>query len=528
MRKRLLLGAALLVPVAAGATGAPTPRELRVLIIDGQNNHQWQVTTPVLKNILENTGRFQVNVVTTPRSGVAASTFDPDFNSYDAVLSNYNGEAWPGKVRTSFERFVREGGGFVVFHAADNSFPDWPEYNRMIGLGGWEGRNEKDGPYIRWRDGKVVRDNSPGPGGSHGQRHEYVIENRAPEHPIMQGLPPKWLHSRDELYDRLRGPAEDLEILATAYSDPGSNGTGEEEPILMTIRYGEGRVFHTVLGDNILPLANVGFQVTLARGTEWAASGKVTIPVPPRVPTATTIVNRDAATPYLKDGIDWRPLFNGKDLTGWKQVNGAAQYRVIGDEGVLVGTTAEGSPNSFLATEREFGDFELRFEVRLDNPELNSGVQIRSHQYNSEREISIDGQSYRVPKGRVYGYQVEIEASADPHYPDAEFGDAGWIYDEARRGWLFNDSQRSDPEKRSALINDQWNQFFIRCRDTRMETWINGVKIAELNDALDRQGKIMLQVHTIPEGKGPWSVRWRNILVRELDSNRAGAGREEE
>ena len=120
----LLLGAALLVPVAAGATGAPTPRELRVLIIDGQNNHQWQVTTPVLKNILENTGRFQVNVVTAPRSGVAASTFDPDFNSYDAVLSNYNGEAWPGKVRTSFERFVREGGGFVVFHAADNSFPD--------------------------------------------------------------------------------------------------------------------------------------------------------------------------------------------------------------------------------------------------------------------------------------------------------------------------------------------------------------------------------------------------------------------
>jgi type 1 glutamine amidotransferase len=519
MRERLLLIAVLLFSFASGLAAAPDSAEIRVLIIDGQNNHQWQVTTPVLKNILENTGRFVVNIRTTPSKGVATSHFSPDFDSYDVVLSNYNGEDWPAATRVAFERFVRNGGGFVVYHAADNSFPDWPEYNRMIGLGGWGGRNEKDGPYLRWKDRKVVRDNSPGPGGSHGQRHEYVIENRAPEHPIMKGLPARWLHSRDELYDRLRGPAENLEVLATAHSDPGTGGTGQEEPMLMTIQYGKGRVFHTVLGDNILPLANVGFQVTLARGTEWAATGKVTIPVPPQFPTATRIVSRDAATPYLRDGVYWRPLFNGKDLTGWKQVNGTAQYKVIGDEGVLVGTTAKGSPNSFLATEQEFGDFDLKFEVKLDNPELNSGVQVRSHQYDSKREINAGGQTFTVPKGRVFGYQVEIEASADPRYPDSDFGDAGWIYDEARRGWLFDDTQRSDSLKRSAFINDHWNQYYIRCRADRIETWINGVKIAELKDDKDPRGRIMLQVHMIPENKGPWSVRWRNIQIRELDSH---------
>jgi len=221
MRERLLLIAVLFFPFTAGLAAAPDSAEIRVLIIDGQDNQQWQLTTPVLKNILGNTGRFVVNIMTTPSKGVAASDFSPDLDSYDVVLSNYNGE----------------------------------------------------------------------------------------------------------------------------------------------------------------------------------------------------------------------------DLTGWKQVNGTAQYKVLGDEGVLVGTTAKGSPNPFLATEQEFGDFELKFEAKLDNPKLNSGVQIRSHQY------------------------------------------------------------------------------YIRCRGDRIETWINGVKIADLQDDMDRRGGIMLQVHAIPGDKGPWSVRWRNTQIRELDSD---------
>ena len=143
------------------------------------------------------------------------------------------------------------------------------------GLGGWGNRNEKAGPYIRLRDGKFVRDFTPGLGGSHGKQHEYKITIRDSNHPITKGLPREWMHAKDELYDRLRGPAENLIVLATAFSDTSTGGTGEDEPMLMTIRYGKGRVFHTVLGHDGSSISCVGFIITLLRGTEWAATGKV-------------------------------------------------------------------------------------------------------------------------------------------------------------------------------------------------------------------------------------------------------------
>jgi type 1 glutamine amidotransferase len=163
-----------------------------------------------------------------------------------------------------------------VVHAANNSFPEWKEYNEMIGLGGWGGRNEKSGPYVRFKDGKFVRDNSPGGGGSHGSQHPFQVVVRNDSHPITAGLPSAWLHAPDELYDRLRGPADNLTILATAYSDPGTGGTGEHEPMIMTVGYGKGRVFHTPMGHSPDAMRCVGFIVTLQRGSEWAATGKVT------------------------------------------------------------------------------------------------------------------------------------------------------------------------------------------------------------------------------------------------------------
>ncbi len=484
-------------------------QRIQTLIVDGQNNHQWKIATQALKATLENSGRFAVNVATSPPAGKGIQDFRPAFGEYQLVLLNYNGEDWAPATRQAFVEYVEKGGGLLVYHAADNPFPEWKEYNEIIGLGGWGNRNETHGPYVRWRDGKVVHDTSPGKGGSHGRRHEFVIDNRAPEHPIMRGLPAAWLHTTDELYDRLRGPAKNLDVLATAYSDPKTGGSGEHEPILMTIRYGAGRVFHTILADNLEPLFDVGFQVTLLRGAEWAATGHVTIPVPAYFPTRSRVAASDPFTPYLPDAVGWKPLFNGKDLTGWKQVNGTATYEVVRDRGELVGKTAKGSPNSFLATEKEYASFELRFEVMLDNPELNSGVQVRSHQYEQATD--------RHPEGRVYGYQIEIEASRDAQNPDGNFGDAGFIYDEARRGWLSKDQERADPLKRSALVNGAWNQYYIRFVGPHAETWINGVKIADLKDDMTASGKIMLQVHQIPEDKGPWSVRWRNILIRELE-----------
>src|ERR1039458_3482745 len=151
----VLCGAALLfVPAAPAAT------PIRVLIIDGQNNHAWQQTTPVLRKILEDTGLFKVDVLTSPERGGDFSKFRPEFSKYQVVISNYNdvtyepvrqvtcgGDKWPADVEVGFEQFVRNGGGFVVYHAANNAFPDWPEYNRMIGIGGWCQRDEKSGPY---------------------------------------------------------------------------------------------------------------------------------------------------------------------------------------------------------------------------------------------------------------------------------------------------------------------------------------------------------------------------------------------
>ncbi|HVT28752.1 MAG TPA: ThuA domain-containing protein [Lacipirellulaceae bacterium] len=270
------------------ATAANTPKQkLRALIIDGQNNHDWKTTTPLLRKALESSGRFTVDVATSPPAGHDMSGFRPKFSDYDVVVSNYNGDPWPAATKRDFERYVAGGGGFVAVHAADNAFPDWPEYNHMIGVGGWGGRNEKWGPHVYIdKQGDLVRDQSPGPGGHHGQQHEFQVRTRDPHDPIMRGLPPVWMHTKDELYDSLRGPAEDLHILATAYSAPNKGGTGHNEPVLMITEYGKGRVFHTTLGHADYSMNCVGFITTFRRGAEWAASGKVTIPVPRNFPTA--------------------------------------------------------------------------------------------------------------------------------------------------------------------------------------------------------------------------------------------------
>ena len=257
--------------------------KIKVLIVDGQNNHDWRKITPVLKQILEEPGIFSVDVDTAPGGGGVA-TWSPKFSEYAVVVSNYNGALWSPETQESFEKFVSEGGGFVSIHAADNSFPEWKTYNEMIGLGGWGGRNEKSGPYMRLRDGKWTMDTKPGGGGSHGAQHEFVMNTRAPEHPIMAGLPAAWLHCKDELYDRLRGPAKNVTVLASAMSPKEKGGSGEEEPLLMAITYGKGRVFHDALGHGMEAVHCQGFAVTLQRGVEWAATGKVTQKVPADFP----------------------------------------------------------------------------------------------------------------------------------------------------------------------------------------------------------------------------------------------------
>ncbi len=279
----MLLSAGLLM-VLPGASA----KKHRVLLIEGQNNHKNMADgSRMMKQFLEETGRFTVDILTTPPKGGDMSAFRPDFSKYQVVLSNYNGESWSEATNTAFEKFVREGGGFVVVHAADNAFPKWEAYNQMIGIGGWEGRNEQSGPYLYYDEAKkeLVRDITPGAGGSHGNQHEFVVTTRDPNHPIMKGLPSAWLHQKDELYDRLRGPAENITVLATAFADPEERGSGRHEPMLMVLRYGKGRIFHTTLGHENYSQQCVGFITTLQRGAEWVATGKVTQPVPADFPS---------------------------------------------------------------------------------------------------------------------------------------------------------------------------------------------------------------------------------------------------
>ncbi|MBM3836272.1 MAG: ThuA domain-containing protein [Verrucomicrobia bacterium] len=266
---------------------------MKALIIDGQNNHDWKATTPVLKKTLENSGLFTVDVATSPGKGQSMTAFKPNFATYTVVVSNYNGEPWSKETEDAFVQYVKSGGGFVSVHAANNSFPEWKEYNEIIGLGGWGDRTEKAGPYVRFVDGKIVRDSSPGRGGGHGSQHPFVVEVRDSHHPITAGLPEKWMHAKDELYDRLRGPAENLTLLATAFATKETNGSGHHEPMLMTISYGKGRVFHTTLGHSVEAMKCVGFITTLQRGAEWAATGKVTSKLPNDFPTTDKVSSRE-------------------------------------------------------------------------------------------------------------------------------------------------------------------------------------------------------------------------------------------
>jgi len=326
------------IPANLWSQGANS--KLKALIIDGENNHGvWPKTTMMMKDFLEETGLFQIDIKRTaytwqgphydksiglddikdlldmyplenenPTKAVDEPKPDPDFSpnfrDYDLVVSNMGWKAstWPEATKKNFEKYMAGGGGLVVIHAANNSWGDWEAYNKMIGLGGWGGRGAHSGTFVSLDDtGKERRDKPEKECGSHGPQRQFILENRAPEHPIMKGLPSQWLHTKDELYDRLCGPAENMTILATAYSDEEKNGppwndkvsgTGRHEPLIFTINYGKGRVFHTALGHMDYAMEDVGFITKLQRGAEWVATGKVTQKPPNDFPGSAEVSTR--------------------------------------------------------------------------------------------------------------------------------------------------------------------------------------------------------------------------------------------
>ncbi|HJO05081.1 MAG TPA: ThuA domain-containing protein [Acidobacteriota bacterium] len=297
----LLLLVASNLPAASGGLAAPAQDPIKVLIIDGVNNHDWESTTAANRATLEQTARFDVDVSTSPRKRATRAEWEawrPDFSAYDVVVSNFNDDCevrsgcnplWSAQTMSDLETFVRQGGGFVSVHAADNHDAGWAAYNEMIGVGGWGGRRAgASGSLLRNVGGDWIA-TSPNEGlsGEHGELRPFLVIHDRPEHPILAGLPTEWMHAPDELYSALRGPAKNVEVLAHAYS----RVTDEAEPMLMLVTYGAGTVFHLPMGhynDEIEPYGEsvhcVGFQTVLARGTEFVATGAVTIGVPASFP----------------------------------------------------------------------------------------------------------------------------------------------------------------------------------------------------------------------------------------------------
>lgn len=281
----------LLLLIVMAISSACSHQPIKALIISGQNNHNWQVSHKVLKQILDNSGLFVTDIELTAPAGGDMSSFTPDFSQYDVVVLDYNGDRWPAETDSAFLRYVQKGGGVVVYHAADNAFSGWEEFNRIIALGGWEGRNEKSGPYCYLKDGQIVLDDTPGPGGSHGQQREYPMHCFKADHPITKGLPDNWMHARDEMYDSMRGPANIKDLLYSGTTDRATGGSGKEEPLVFTVDYGKARIFHLMLGhcgptaEDNPAMQCAGFQTLLLRGAEWAATGKVKQRIPSDFPT---------------------------------------------------------------------------------------------------------------------------------------------------------------------------------------------------------------------------------------------------
>jgi len=286
--------------------------KMKALIVTGQSNyHNWEKSHDILQKILENSELFSVETSISPAKGQDMSHFSPDFSSFDVVILDYMGDDWPEKTKKNFVKYVKNGGGVVVYHYSVAAFPDWKEYQEMIGLG-WTGKESDSGTYVYYNSNdELIRDNSKGKAGSHGPAHEFVIEVRDPEHPIMKGMPKRWLHPKDELYQQLRGPAQNMNVLATAYAAPDQKGTGRHEPMMLTVNYGKGRIFSTVLGHvgkdpMLVSTMDAGFIITLLRGAEWAATGTVTQKLPEDLPNIGSVFILPQYKFYTLDD-----LFNG-------------------------------------------------------------------------------------------------------------------------------------------------------------------------------------------------------------------------
>ncbi|MEP7318224.1 MAG: ThuA domain-containing protein [Panacibacter sp.] len=274
-------------------------KRIPVLLVDGFSNHDWKQTSSVIKRILEKSELFSVDITTVPTDNAEQEAWKPEFEKYAVIIQNTNniqnpGLRWPRRVELQLENYVKKGGGLYILHSANNAFPHWKEYDKMIGLG-W--RDATAGYALEIDSNKNIIRIPPGEGSGtgHGNRFNATIQilNR---HPVNEGYPAEWKTANTEVYNYPRGAAENLTVLSFAYD---STSTHQKWPVEWVVSYGRGRVYsssmgHLWQGETYPPAYQcIGFQTTVIRVTQWLATGKVTYPVPKDFPTKDSISLRN-------------------------------------------------------------------------------------------------------------------------------------------------------------------------------------------------------------------------------------------
>lgn len=419
--------------LVSGADVPPQPKR-SVLIVDGVNNHDWERATRILTNILADSGQFAVDVATSPPADAPSDAWQawkPDFARYDVVVMNFNGGHtpegvhWPRELEKALEDYVSGGGGLVSYRAANNSFPQWPAYHRMIGLG-WRGKDF--GPsLVVGGDGKVVevpkgRGLDPG----HGPEHDFVVTVRDADHPITRGFPKMWLHPHEQLTHGQHGPAKDLTVLTYAYS----KDTNQNEVMDWVVPFGQGRVYTTMLGHiwkdgPDTAMRCVGFQTLFIRGAEWAASGRVSYPVPEDFPTESQMRLRTR---------DRKPAPPEGQVSG-HQV--APDNKARGNnESARDQVSEEMSPeqlNRIMQEARTLTDRqveEMRVKLKADPKDLRTRLLLISHAGTSR-------------KGVMSRPDIDLQLGLIENHPRSSLSAElpriylnGPLYDEAARTWL--------------------------------------------------------------------------------------------
>jgi type 1 glutamine amidotransferase len=393
-------------------------------------------------------------IFTEAKQAKASEAYDrDDLPGFDVVVLYDMVQNITDAQKAKFLSLFDKGVGLVVLHHALVSYQHWPEYERIIG-----GRYpEADG-----KSGAVT----PEVGYEHDVKVPVVIV--AQDHPVIAGLNNFVIH--DEIYWGFRVGPDITPLLTTTH--PRSS-----KPLAWARTEKKSRVVFIQLGHGPEAFEDSNYRRVLAQSVRWAAN--------------------------KSDGGAWISLSDGTSLDRWIQRGGKARYRI--ENGQIIGTSVPNTANSFLCTRREFTNFVLELEFKVDTG-LNSGVQIRSHCFDEPTEFEWDGKKMKVPAGRVHGLQVEIDPSSRAW--------TGGVYEEGARGWL-NDLKNNEAA-RKAFQAGEWNKFRIECRGEPIKTWLNDVAAADLKDSRVRSGFIGLQVHGVGANEKALEVRFRNIRLREL------------